>query len=198
MARFQAEARSPSRKASSGNLDFRLRGDHLPVLRNDLLILRANADLRLLGTVGECRALTGTVGAVDSIFYRDIELLPIGSPFTAPAAARAAEDRRAAKPGSDHSRAVPELGAQRARSAPRMPFLIRGNLATGEITGSIRVGGTLGTPAPNGAVTIKDFRAALPFSTLVVSAPARRLSLRRPASIRSWKSAAPPSRGPIG
>ncbi len=149
-----------------GNLDFRLRGDHLPVMRNELFILRANADLRLAGS-WEKAVLTGTVGTVDSIFYRDIELLPIGKPFTGPAAA-----------------AVPKFDPPKSQSGPipepfrnwglnltvrtDEPFLIRGNLANGDVTGSIRVGGTLGSPAPDGVVKVQDFRASLPFSTLSV------------------------------
>ncbi len=50
------------------------------------------------------------------------------------------------------------------------PFLIRGNLATGQVTGSLKIGGTLATPAPNGVLEVRDFAAALPFSTLNVRA----------------------------
>ncbi len=163
---FQAEGALTLAEGKLGNLDVRLRGDHLLVLRNDLLILRANADLRLLGT-WENATLSGTVAAVDSIFYRDIELLPIGSPFTTPAAARVPKFDVVRAPTA----AVPEpfknwgLNVQ-VRSQD--PVLIRGNFATGEITGGIAIGGTLGTPSPNGTVRISDFRAALPFSTLSV------------------------------
>ncbi len=163
---FQAEGSLAIAEGKPGNLDVRLRGDHLLVLRNDLLILRANADLRLLGTL-ENATLSGNVGAVDSIFYRDIELLPIGSPFTTPAAARVPKIDVVRAPTA----AVPEpfknwgLNVQ-VRSQD--PMLIRGNFATGEITGSIAIGGTFGTPSPNGSVRIRDFRAALPFSTLSV------------------------------
>jgi autotransporter translocation and assembly factor TamB len=48
------------------------------------------------------------------------------------------------------------------------PFLIRGNLATGRITGSVKVGGTVGNPAPDGELMLSDFIASLPFSTLTV------------------------------
>ncbi len=163
---FQAEGSVAIAGGKPGNLDMRVRGDHLLVLRNDLIILRANADLRLLGT-WENATLSGNVGAVDSIFYRDIELLPIGSPFTTPAAARVPKIDVVRAPTA----AVPEpfkrwgLNVQ-VRSQD--PVLIRGNFATGEITGSIAIGGTLGTPSPNGTVRIRDFRAALPFSTLSV------------------------------
>ena len=147
-------------------VDLRLRGDHLPLLRNDQLILRANLDLHLHGP-WQTAALSGTLGAVDSLFYRDIELLPIGMPFTAPAAA-----------------ALPKIDAprvsERALPAPfdawslnlalrtQQPFLIRGNFATGRVDATLRLGGTLGAPQPEGTLTLSDFAAALPFSTLRV------------------------------
>ena len=163
---FQGEGALAITGGKLGNLDVRLRGNHLPLVRNDLLILRANADLRLLGP-WEKAALTGTVGAVDSIFYRDIELLPIGSPFTTPSAAELPKFDAPRNPAAS----VPEP----FRSWPldvqvrtEEPVLIRGNFATGEITGGIRVSGTLGSHVPDGVFTIKDFRAELPFSTLSV------------------------------
>lgn len=146
-------------------VDLRLLGDHLGALRNDSIIARANADLRISGpwqraTVG------GEVRVVDSLFYRDIELLPVGSPIAT------------AKPTS-----LPKLGsASRQLVLPipppfadwlmdvkvrtENPFLIRGNLATGSVTMDVKVAGTLARPAPSGDVSISDFKALLPFSTL--------------------------------
>ncbi len=155
-------------------MDFRLTGNHLPVLRNDSLILRANTELRLAGP-WQHATLTGTVGLVDGLFYRDIELLPIGSPFTTPSAA--------ALPKID---APPNLAA--TLPAPishwdlnvlvrtQAPFLIRGNFATGRIDGQVRVGGTFGQPSPAGEVRLSEFRAALPFSTLHVRAGTARFT----------------------
>ena len=149
-----------------GEIRLRLRGDHLPIIRNDSLILRANADLNLQGTF-EKATLSGTVGAVDSIFFRDIEILPIGQPFTGPAAA--------ALPKIDPPKALASAIPEPFRSwglaltaRTEDPLIIRGNLARGEISGSARVGGTLGSPAPSGVFTIKDLSASLPFSTLKV------------------------------
>ncbi len=149
-----------------GNLDFHLRGDHLPVMRNELLILRANADLRLQGT-WEKASLTGDVGTVDSIFYRDIELLPIGKPFTGPAAAALPKIDTPKRRASAIAEPFRNWGLN-VTVRTEEPFLIRGNLANGDVAGSIRVGGTLGNPAPDGVVKIQDFRASLPFSTLEV------------------------------
>ncbi len=150
-----------------GEINLRLRGDHLPIVRNDVLILRANADLRLQGPWQQ-PVLSGSVGVVDSIFYRDIELLPIGSPFVAP--------RAAALPKIDAPKSQPSSIPEPFRNwgldvqvGTREPLLIRGNFATGEVTGNVRIGGTFGAPAPDGTLEIKNFRAALPFSTLSVS-----------------------------
>jgi hypothetical protein len=149
-----------------GNLDIRLRGDHLPVLRNELLILRANMDVRLQGPWDRA-VISGTVGTVDSVFYRDIELLPIGRPFNTPTAAALPK----IDPPKAASAAMPEPFRNWGLNVlvrSEEPFLIRGNLATGEVTGSIRVGGTLADPKPDGVVKIQNFRASLPFSTLYV------------------------------
>ena len=148
------------------SLDFRLRGDHLPLLRNDMLILRANLDLRLQGP-WETATLTGTAGAVDSLFYRDIELLPIGKPFTAPSAAALP---KIDAPKSSGSALPAPLGNWTLDVAARTqePFLIRGNLATGRVDASVRIGGSLANPLPDGTVTLSNFAATLPFSTLKV------------------------------
>lgn len=163
---FQGDGSLAIADGRLGNLDMRLRGDHLLILRNDLLILRTSADLRLQGP-WETATVSGTVGAVDSIFYRDIEILPIGSPFTTPAAANVPKFDMVRAPTT--SVPAPFKNWQlNVQVRNQDPLIIRGNFATGEITGSVSIGGTLGTPSPNGVVKIKNFRAALPFSTLTV------------------------------
>ncbi len=150
-------------------LDFRFRGDHLPLLRNDMLILRANADLRVAGP-WQSAALTGTVAAVDSLFYRDIELLPIGKPFTTPSAASLPK-LDAVKTTGQAAAAIPApFSAWTLNLSVRTqePFLIRGNLATGQVDAGIRVIGTLGDPKLDGTAVLSNFSASLPFSTLKV------------------------------
>lgn len=149
-----------------GALDFRINANHLPLVRNDSLIVRANADLRLAGTL-ERAVLSGTASVVDSLFFRDIELLPIGSPFTAPSAAALPKIDAPANTTSSVPEPFRNWGIDlRVRS--ENPFLIRGNFATGRIDMDLRVGGTFGTPSPNGEVRIADLKAELPFSTLHV------------------------------
>jgi autotransporter translocation and assembly factor TamB len=151
-----------------GAVDLRLKGNHLPLKRDKSLIVRANADLSLTGR-WEQAALTGTVGVVDSLFFRDIELLPIGSPFTGPSAAALPKIDAPSKQVDS----LPEpfrnwtLGL-RVRTGN--PFLIRGNLASGQVTADLRIGGTLGKPAPDGEALVSNLRAELPFSTLEIPA----------------------------
>ena len=149
-----------------GAIDFQVKGDHLPLKRDESLIVRANADFRLSGT-WEQASLTGTAGVVDSIFFKDIELLPIGSPFTGPSAASLPKIDTPSKPEDS----VPEPFRNWTLDVVAKtgnPFLIRGNLATGQVDVNIRVGGTVGSPAPDGEVRISDFKASLPFSTLKI------------------------------
>ena len=149
-----------------GALDFRVQGKQLPLKRDKSLIVRANADFRLAGP-WEQAALTGTVGVVNSLFFQDIELLPIGSPFTGPSAAALPKIDAPATPGDS----LPEpFGNWTLDVLVRTenPFLIRGNIATGEVNVNLRVGGTIGNPAPDGEVRLKDIRAELPFSTLKI------------------------------
>lgn len=157
-----------------GVFDFRLSGDSLPLLRDDSMILRADANLRLAGEHPR-PALTGSVAVVNSLFYRDIELLPIGVPFTTPSAAK--------PPGID-----PPQHAASAVPAPLRdwpldlrvttgnPFLIRGNLAKGEITADLRLRGTIGDPLPDGQLRIHNLTAELPFSSLAVKRGALRFT----------------------
>ncbi len=152
--------------AKPGEIDLRITGDHLPIVRNEQMIVRAGANLRLQGSM-EDALLSGTVGIVDSLFFRDIELLPIGRPFTGPAAASLPKIDNAASPTAS----VPEpFRNWRLDVTARTdePFLIRGNLGKGEAHAAIRVSGTLGNPTPNGTVRARDVVLSLPFSRLEI------------------------------
>ncbi len=149
----------------AGEFDVRARGNSLPLVRDEGLIVRANADLRVAGAP-DGAAVSGTVSLLDSLFFRDIELLPIGTPFSVPDAAEL--PKIDAAPPTD---AVPEALANwtlDVRLRTEEPLLIRGNLATGRILMDLRVGGRLGDPRPDGTVRLLRGRAVLPFSTLAI------------------------------
>jgi autotransporter translocation and assembly factor TamB len=149
-----------------GGIDLRVKGGQLPLLRNDSMIVRADANLRLAGEIPQA-AVTGDVAIVNSLFYRDIELLPIGTPFVTPSAASLPRIDAPAAAGSALPAPFRDWPLD-VRVTTRNPFLIRGNFAEGSVTGNVRIGGTLGKPAPDGEVLIHDLRAGLPFSTVNV------------------------------
>ena len=149
-----------------GALDIRITGTQLPVVRDESVLVRSNLDLRLSGPF-ESATVSGSAEIVDSLFYQDIELIPIGVPFTGPSAASLPKidppDEQAARIPAPFDAWNLDF---RVRTAE--PFLIRGNLATGEVDVDIRVGGNLGDPAPEGFVRLREVTALLPFTTLRV------------------------------
>lgn len=146
--------------------DLRFRATSLPLKRDESMIVRADADLGLSGNLQQAR-ISGTVDLVDSLFYRDFEILPVRVPFTAPARPRL--------PAIDPEEKAADLPAPfgnwalDVRVRTRDPLLIRGNLARGSATADIRFGGTLGKIEPQGSAIIRDVTARLPFSTLKVN-----------------------------
>ncbi|MCB1134089.1 MAG: translocation/assembly module TamB domain-containing protein, partial [Verrucomicrobiae bacterium] len=149
-----------------GELDIRITGNKLPVVRNESIIVRSNLNLRLAGPF-ETATLSGGADVVDSLFYQDIELIPIGVPFTGPSAASLPK----IDPPDQKAEQIPAPFGDwkldlRIRTAE--PFLIRGNLATGEVDVDLKIGGTAGNPAPDGFARLRNVTALLPFSTLRV------------------------------
>jgi hypothetical protein len=146
-------------------LDFAFRAIALPLKRDEAMIIRADANLTLRGDL-ERATISGTVDLVDSLYYRDFEILPVRVPFTAPSRPRLPAidpDERAADFPAPFANWALDV-----RVRTRDPLLIRGNLATGSATADIRFGGTLGTIQPQGIAIIRDVTARLPFSTLRV------------------------------
>ncbi|WP_411825987.1 translocation/assembly module TamB domain-containing protein [Luteolibacter sp. AS25] len=147
-----------------GELDFSVRARGLPLVRNEFLITRANIDLSLKGPITAAR-ISGEVGILDSVFYKDMELIPIGKPFLEPSAAALPSVDTPKNPGS----AVPAPFDQWTADVVIKtidPILVRGNLGTGQVDVALRVEGKLGDPKPNGKVRLSQVEARLPFSTL--------------------------------
>jgi hypothetical protein len=149
-----------------GPLDVSVKGEGLPLLRNEFLIVRANADLKIKGTMADSR-LSGKVGIIDSVFFKDIELLPIGKPFLGPAAASLP---KVDTPANIASVLPAPFDAWTVDVAVETidPILIRGNFGRGRVDVGLRVSGKLSDPKPEGKVRIAELVARLPFSTLEV------------------------------
>ena len=149
-------------------LDFTIRGTSLPLWRDAAVIARTNADIRVAGP-WKTALVSGSVRIVDSLVYKDFELIPVGKPFTLPQAA--------SLPALDSSvtakvKKIPDpFGNWRIDVTLKTedPFLIRGNLARGSVTADARVTGTLSAPQPLGKAIVKNLTASLPLSKLTVS-----------------------------
>lgn len=151
-----------------GTLDLKLDADSIPALRNESMIVRLSADLGLTGPWERAR-LAGQVFVVDSLFFKDIELLPIGEPMTTVAEpSLPAIDAPAPKQVTS---SIPEPFVNWDLAIDlktKSPFLIRGNLASGEIYLDARIDGTIGSPRPSGGAKLREIVAELPFSTLEI------------------------------
>lgn len=149
-----------------GPLTVSVKGVGLPLVRNDFLILRANADLRVTGTLADA-TVGGQIGIIDSVFFKDIELLPIGKPFLGPAAASLPKVDVPAGIGvvvpAPFDAWTADITVQTTD-----PILIRGNLGRGRVDVGLRISGKFGDPKPSGRVRISEAVARLPFSTLEV------------------------------
>ncbi len=131
--------------------------------RNDSLTVRADANIRIKGPLREAE-VSGSVGINRSRFFRDIEILPIGLPSD-PAPQRTAQGPMTA----------PSITAAPIRDwkfaiaiKTTEPFIIRSNMANGEVHADLRFGGTGLAPTLEGTASIRKFVASLPFSSLAV------------------------------
>lgn len=148
-------------------LDLYLRTQYALVYRDDLLSMRANSDLKLTGGL-EDATISGTIGIAESLFYKDIELIPIGVPSS--------EVAKVKLPSLSKKKAAGKLPVPEPFARWKLdltvrtddPILIRGNVAAGNLSGALKVGGTLAQPAPRGTVLANRVKAKLPFSILTI------------------------------
>ncbi len=150
----------------AGDLDVKLSAQGIPAVRNDFLIVRVNANLRVLGGMTDA-TVSGEIGIVDSMFYKDMELIPVGKPFLGPSPASLPGISAKKEPSS----MVPApFNGWTANVVLKTidPLLIRGNLGKGEVDVALRIEGKLDDPKLNGTVRLRDAVARLPFSTLGV------------------------------
>lgn len=152
--------------AANPTFDLTLRGTALPLARDEAMIVRADANLALRGNLQQA-GISGTVDIVDSLYFRDFEILPVRVPFTAPS--------RPSLPAIEPDDKAADIPAPLSNWTldvtvrTRDPFLVRGNLAEGSAIANLRVGGTLGNIQPQGNAIIQTVEARLPFSTLRVN-----------------------------
>lgn len=151
---------------NASELDLNIRARGLPLMRNEFLIMRSHVDLKVKGRLDTAR-VSGQVGIIDSIFYKDLEFIPIGKPFLEPTPAKLPAVEVAEKPGDKVPEAFMKWTADVLVKTVD-PILIRGNLGEGEIDVAIRVGGELGDPIPNGTARLREALIRLPFTKVKV------------------------------
>ena len=158
---FAVSGRANLEKLTDPLLDLRFRSQGTLLVRNDSLTLRTDSDLRINGPFNSAQ-VTGSVGIVNSRFYRDIEILPIGLP-----------GRPAPKTSTATTYPSIEMAPFRGWNfdvvvKTKEPFVIRGNMANGVAHADFRLGGNGLLPTLEGSARIENFEASLPFSRLTI------------------------------
>jgi len=162
ITKFNIDVNDPEKPV----FDVNLTTNYALIYRNDVLATRANANLTLKGTL-EDATITGDIGIVESLFYKDVDLIPIGVPSSAVGAVT-----------------LPSLNTKASNKLPipvpfdqwklnvlvntTDPILLRGNIGNGNIKGSVKITGTLSDPSLDGTLRTNKVRAKLPFSILTV------------------------------
>jgi hypothetical protein len=159
---FRMTGRVTFPRLTEPTLDLQFRAQSVLVARNDSLTARADADLKITGPFAAA-TVTGNFAMTNSRFLKNIDLIPIGLP-----------GRPAPQPPSERpefSLPTPPLRDWKfdVGIKTKDPVLIRGNLATGESTGDLKLTGTGLHPQLQGVVQLRDVEATLPFSRLEVS-----------------------------
>ena len=159
---FTMSGRVTFPKLIEPTLDLQFRSQSVLVARNDTLTARADADLKITGPFAAA-TVAGNVAMTNSRFLKNIDLIPIGLP------GRPAPQPPSERP--DFSLPAPPFRDWKFDVAIKTkdPVLIRGNLATGQAIGDLRLTGTGLHPGLQGLVQMQDVEATLPFSRLEVS-----------------------------
>jgi autotransporter translocation and assembly factor TamB len=157
---FTVTGRIALPKLTEPTFDLRLKGNSILIARNDTVTVRVDADLKVEGPL-KAAAVSGQVLTTNSRFLKNIDIIPIGLP-----------GRPVRRP--------PEFTPVLSFPGPlgdwkfdvtiksKDPFLIRGNLATGEAVIDLKLDGTGLRPGLQGQVRLANFEATLPFSRLTV------------------------------
>ncbi|MFL6539396.1 MAG: translocation/assembly module TamB domain-containing protein, partial [Chthoniobacterales bacterium] len=143
--------------------DLALKGDSMLVARNEDLTARADANIRVVGPLTSA-SVSGEVAITNSQFFKDIDLIPIGTPGRPPPAPKPPADT------PDLSFPNPPLRDWKFDLVIKTkdPFKIRGNLAHGGAIIDMKVTGTGVQPKIDGSVRLQNVEATLPFSRLEI------------------------------
>ncbi|HEY0369879.1 MAG TPA: translocation/assembly module TamB domain-containing protein [Chthoniobacterales bacterium] len=150
-------------KLTDPQFDLSLRANQALIARNETLTARADANIRLVGPLTSA-TVSGDIGITNSQFFKDIDLIPIGTPGRPPPAPQPPSET------ASFSFPNPPLRDWKFDVAIKTkdPFKIRGNLAHGGALVDMRLTGTGLQPKLDGSVRLQNVEATLPFSRLEI------------------------------
>jgi hypothetical protein len=158
---FEASGWADIRDAQAPQVHLQLKGSKVLLARDPGLRLRADLDITADGR-GSNGSVKGSVSLVDGRIFKKLEVTPFivpspvnGPPFVVP----------------NFAGWVPNpWGQWKLDVAVKNgdPFLLVGNLATGDISPDLALRGTLGMPYPVGTIYLKNLQAYLPATTLLI------------------------------
>ncbi len=151
------------------SFDLTLTGKHILLQRTPDYTFRGHPQLKLTGPYSNAK-ISGTLQVTESLFYKDLEILPFGIPRTTeiPQPNLPNFSQKITKTKNSTPPSGPLTWGLDIDVTTADPILIRGNLARGEITGNVKVTGTIDQPKTSGTLTSKELVADLPFSDLEV------------------------------
>lgn len=164
---LRGKASFPS--AAKASLDFSVQGKDLLVARDESILVRTNAEVKITGPLATA-TVSGRIGLTKSRFLKDVEIVPLPLPGDKSAPPSAPPPPKPRGTGADLGIQVPPLRDWKFDLAIKTddPFRVSGNLARGRLVADLRLTGTGGAPQLEGPVTIEQMTAKLPFSRLDV------------------------------
>ena len=141
-------------------IDLRAVARQALLRRNENMVMRANADVRVRGPIDRA-SVTGVIGLVEGRYFREIEILPTNRPGTSLPSPPAIVDEiygTEAEPFRDWKIDL--------RIYTEESFRVRTNLAAADIGIELNLGGTASALRPLGVIDLNDAYAELPFSRL--------------------------------
>jgi autotransporter translocation and assembly factor TamB len=151
-------------QGTNPQFDLALTARKFLLTRSDNIIVRSNIDLTVRGPLSTVE-ISGKVGLVDSRFFQDIDILPLNLP------GRPAPQPPSVPPPSSVSITIPPVRDWKfnVKVQTDNPFLVQSNLARGQVTVDLQVGGTGLQPTVTGFVRVDQLTASLPFSHLDIN-----------------------------
>jgi autotransporter translocation and assembly factor TamB len=151
-------------QGTNPQFDLALNARKLLLTRSDNVIARSNIDLTVRGPLSTLE-VAGKVGLVDSRFFQDIDILPLNLP------GRPAPQPPSVPPPSSVSVPTPPVRDWKfnIKVQTDSPFLVQSNLARGQITVDLQIGGTGLQPTVTGFVRVDQLTASLPFSHMDIT-----------------------------